>query len=86
MEEITKIIEKIDPNKITALVTDNAANCVKAREMITSRFPNIINLRCIAHFVNLITKDIMGMLLFIIYLFKTSKKLEISGDCFLNFS
>ncbi|GBC53617.1 ribonuclease H-like domain-containing protein [Rhizophagus irregularis DAOM 181602=DAOM 197198] len=57
---IADVIEKIGPKKITALVTDNAANCVKAREIISSQYPNIINIRCIAHFVNLITKDIMG--------------------------
>ena len=66
-EEILKVVEKIGPKKIIALVTDNASNCVKAREIVSSQYPNIMNLRCIAHFVNLITKDIMGMLLFVIY-------------------
>ncbi|CAB5373967.1 unnamed protein product [Rhizophagus irregularis] len=58
--EITNIIGKIGSKKITALVTDNAANCVKAREIVTSQFSNIIDLRYIAHFINLITKQIMG--------------------------
>ncbi|CAB4475405.1 unnamed protein product [Rhizophagus irregularis] len=40
-------------------VTDNAANCIKAREIVTNQFPNIIDLQCIAHFVNLVTKQIM---------------------------
>ncbi|PKK76613.1 hypothetical protein RhiirC2_772346 [Rhizophagus irregularis] len=60
--EITNIIGKISSKKITALVTNNAANCVKAREIVISQFSNIIDLRCIAHFINLITKQIMGML------------------------
>ncbi|GBC50085.2 ribonuclease H-like domain-containing protein [Rhizophagus irregularis DAOM 181602=DAOM 197198] len=58
--EITNIIGKIGSEKITALVTDNAANCIKAREIVISQFSNIIDLRCIAHFINLITKQIMG--------------------------
>ncbi|CAB5366112.1 unnamed protein product [Rhizophagus irregularis] len=57
--QITDIIKKIGPEKVSALVTDNAANCVKAREIVTNQFPNIIDLRCIAHFVNLVTKQIM---------------------------
>jgi hypothetical protein len=57
--EVISIIEKIGPKKVTALITDNAANCVKARDIVTNQFPNIINLRCIAYFVNLITKQIM---------------------------
>ncbi|POG76477.1 hypothetical protein GLOIN_2v1769092 [Rhizophagus irregularis DAOM 181602=DAOM 197198] len=44
---------------ITALVTDNAANCVKAQEIVTSQFLNIIDLQYITHFFNLITKHIM---------------------------
>ncbi|GBC46481.2 ribonuclease H-like domain-containing protein [Rhizophagus irregularis DAOM 181602=DAOM 197198] len=57
--QITDIIKKIGPEKVSALVTDNAANCVKAREIVTNQFPNIIDLQCIAHFVNLVTKQIM---------------------------
>jgi hypothetical protein len=59
--EIANIIGKISSKKVTALVTDNAANCVKARKIVTSQFPNIIDLWCIAHFINLITKQIMDM-------------------------
>jgi len=55
------IVKKIGPEKVTALVTDNAANCVRAQEVVTSQFPNIIDLWCIADFFNLITKHIMGM-------------------------
>ncbi|GBC39358.2 ribonuclease H-like domain-containing protein [Rhizophagus irregularis DAOM 181602=DAOM 197198] len=57
--QITDIIKKIGPEKVSALVTDNAANCVKAREIVTNQFPNIIDHWCIAHFVNLVTKQIM---------------------------
>ncbi|CAB5373801.1 unnamed protein product [Rhizophagus irregularis] len=57
--QITDIIKKIGPEKVFALVTDNAANCIKAREIVTNQFPNIIDLQCIAHFVNLVTKQIM---------------------------
>ncbi|GET59323.1 ribonuclease H-like domain-containing protein [Rhizophagus irregularis DAOM 181602=DAOM 197198] len=42
-----------------AVVTDNAANCALARNIISEKYPFIINTRCIAHCVNLITKDIL---------------------------
>ncbi|CAB4404540.1 unnamed protein product [Rhizophagus irregularis] len=57
--QITDIIKKIGSEKVSALVTDNAANCVKVRKIVMNQFPNIIDLWCIAHFVNLVTKQIM---------------------------
>ncbi|PKK55581.1 hypothetical protein RhiirC2_802015, partial [Rhizophagus irregularis] len=40
-------------------VTNNAANCALARSIISKKYPFIVNTRCIAHCVNLITKDIL---------------------------
>ena len=64
--EIKTIIDQIGAIKIKAIVTDNDANVKLARELVTKEYPYIINLHCIAHFVNLITKSIIGKLCFII--------------------
>lgn len=53
-------------DKVGALVTDNAANVRLARDIITKEYPHILNLRCIAHFINLITKSILGIV-YLIY-------------------
>jgi hypothetical protein len=52
--KIDEIIKKIGVNKIGAIVSDNASNIAAAREAIVLKYPNIINLRCIAHCFNLI--------------------------------
>jgi len=57
-EVIGKVIEKIGPNKISAIVSDNAANVRNARNTLQERYPNIENIRCIAHAINLIACDI----------------------------
>ncbi|PKK71526.1 hypothetical protein RhiirC2_865552 [Rhizophagus irregularis] len=57
--EIKTIIEKISAKKFSAIVTDNAANVRLARELVTQEYPKILNLRCIAHFINSITKSIL---------------------------
>jgi len=59
-EEIEKVLKDIGPNKFVAIVTDNAANCAAARNIISEKYPFIFNTRCVAHCVNLITKDILG--------------------------
>ena len=55
-----KVLKKIGPDKFAAIVTDNASNCALARSIISEKYPFIFNNRCIAHCVNLITKDILG--------------------------
>jgi hypothetical protein len=58
--EIKTVLTKIGVKKFSAVVTDNAANVKLARELISKEYPRIINIRCIAHFINLITKSIIG--------------------------
>jgi replicative superfamily II helicase len=58
-EVIKEVIEKIGPNKISAIVSDNAANVRNARRIIQEKYPNIENVRCIAHAINLIACDIV---------------------------
>ncbi|GBC35647.2 ribonuclease H-like domain-containing protein [Rhizophagus irregularis DAOM 181602=DAOM 197198] len=58
-EVIGEVIDKIGPNKISAVVSDNASNVRNARKIIEEKYPNIENVRCIAHAINLITCDIL---------------------------
>src|SRR6266496_5783777 len=58
-KQIDEIIMKIGPNKISAIVLDNAANIAAARNEISSKYPTIMNLKCIAHCFNLISHDII---------------------------
>ena len=53
-EQINKIIMKIRPKKISAIVSDNAANIAAARSEISTKYPTIMNLKCIAYCFNLI--------------------------------
>jgi len=53
-KKINKIIMKIGPKKISAIVSDNAANIVVARSEISTKYPTIMNLKCIVHCFNLI--------------------------------
>jgi len=57
-EEIKQIIEKIGDDKFSAIVSDAGANIKAVREIITNNKPHILNIRCIAHTINLISKDI----------------------------
>lgn len=59
-EQIKCIFEEVGINKFVAIVSDGGANVKKAREMIHDDFPFILNIRCIAHCLNLITKDIVA--------------------------
>jgi hypothetical protein len=56
---IEKVIVDVGVNRISAIVSDNASNVRKAREIIHNKFPNIENVRCIAHCINLIACDIV---------------------------
>jgi hypothetical protein len=59
-EEIERVIIAIGPKKFSAIVTDNASSMMNARKNISEKYPHIVNMRCIVHFVNLITKDILS--------------------------
>ena len=58
--EIKTVLNDIGVNKFVAIVSDNGSNVKLAWEMITAEYPYIINVQCIAHYLNLITKSIMG--------------------------
>lgn len=59
-EEIDRVLIAIGPNNFAAVVTDNAVAIANARKNISEKYPYILNIRCITHFINLITKDILG--------------------------
>lgn len=56
---IKDVIRQVGVNKIAAIVSDNAANVAGARQIVTDNYPSIINVRCIAHCINLISSDIV---------------------------
>jgi hypothetical protein len=59
-EQILYILEEIGINKFVAIVSDGGPNVRKAREIVNNDFPFILNIRCVAHCLNLITKDIVA--------------------------
>jgi hypothetical protein len=56
---IEEAIEDIGANRISAVVSDNAANVKNARKIIHEKYPKIENVRCVAHSINLIACDIV---------------------------
>lgn len=57
--QIELVINRIGSKKFSAIISDNAANIALARRLICSKYKNIMNIRCIAHCYNLISKDIL---------------------------
>jgi len=49
---------EISLDKFSAIVTDGATNVNLARLLITYKYKHILDLFCIAHCINLISKDI----------------------------
>lgn len=58
-DKIESIILEIGAEKLSAIVTDGASNVKLARELITTKYPSILNIRCVAHCFNLVTKDLL---------------------------
>jgi len=54
----SNLIEELGPNKIFAVVTDNATNMKLAWQMIRAKYPHILTLGCAAHSFNLLFNDI----------------------------
>lgn len=57
VQKIEEILNDIGVQKFSAIVTDSGSNINLARKIITQKYPHIINIRCMAHCLNLITKD-----------------------------
>lgn len=58
-ENIKNVLLTVGPEKFVAIVSDNASNVAAARRIICEEYPHILNVRCIAHCVNLISCDIV---------------------------
>lgn len=65
--EIDRVLSSIGPKRFAAVVSDNASAIANARKHISDKYPHILNIRCIVHFVNLITKDILGIFFFFFF-------------------
>ncbi len=49
----------VRPEKFVTIVFNNRSNIAAAYRMICEEYPNILNVRCIAHCINLISSDII---------------------------
>ena len=56
-----KVIEDIGKEKFISIVTNAEAAMQAAKRKITNKYPYIIAIRYIAHYINLITKDIISI-------------------------
>src|SRR6266498_1495372 len=56
-----KVIEDIEKEKFISIVTDAEAEIQVVKRKITNKYPYIMIIRCIAHHINLITKDIISI-------------------------
>ncbi|GBC45176.2 ribonuclease H-like domain-containing protein [Rhizophagus irregularis DAOM 181602=DAOM 197198] len=59
VQQIQLVLDDIGVQKFAGIVTDAGSNVHSARNLISEKFPHIINVRCIAHALNLITKDLI---------------------------
>jgi hypothetical protein len=60
-EKILKVIETIGSDKFSAIVTDAEAAMQAAKRRVIKEYPHIMAIRCIAHHINLVTKDIISI-------------------------
>lgn len=59
--ELSRIIEEIGESKITAVVTDNAANMRAAWTELKMRYPRLQCMGCTSHTLNLLMKDMESL-------------------------
>ena len=60
-DELKAVINDLGPQKVFALVTDNAANMKAAWSKVEESYPHITPIGCAAHALNLLLKDIMAL-------------------------
>ncbi len=58
-EIIFEIIDKVSSDKFVTIVSNNASNVAAVKRIVVQRHKNIFNISCIAHFINLISSDII---------------------------
>jgi hypothetical protein len=59
--ELKVVINDLGPQKVFALVTDNAANMKAAWSKVEKSYPHITPIGCAAHALNLLLRDIMAL-------------------------
>ena len=59
IEIIKNIILTVGPEKFVTIVFNNGSNIATTYRMICEEYPNILNVKCIAHCINLISSDII---------------------------
>ncbi|RHZ52874.1 hypothetical protein Glove_456g9 [Diversispora epigaea] len=59
--EIIKVIEEVGAEKFCSLVSDHASNVVLAKNLVSTKYPHIFPIRCIAHHINLLSSDIIKL-------------------------
>ncbi|KAM9412479.1 uncharacterized protein ACWYII_026641 [Salvelinus alpinus] len=60
-DELKAVINDLGPQKVFALVTDNAANMKAAWSKVEESYPHITPIGCAAHALNLLLKDVMAL-------------------------
>ncbi|KAI5613877.1 zinc finger BED domain-containing protein 1-like [Silurus asotus] len=60
-DELKAVINDLGPQKVFALVTDNAANMKVAWALVEETYPHITTIGCAAHALNLLLSDIMAL-------------------------
>ena len=60
-DELKAVINDLGPQKVFALVTDNAANMTVAWSKVEGSYRPITHIGCAAHALNLLLKDIMSL-------------------------
>ncbi|KAK6171877.1 hypothetical protein SNE40_018301 [Patella caerulea] len=60
-DELLKVIFDLGPEKIHAIITDNAANMKAARTTIQETHPHITPIGCAAHGLSLLSEDIINI-------------------------
>lgn len=60
-EQLLKVIDNIGKEKIAAIVSDAESAMMAAKRRIVSNYKHILPVRCVAHHINLVTKDITSL-------------------------
>ena len=55
-EKLSKVLEDIGPKKIVLCISDSAANCKRAGQLLEERYPHITWLPCATHICDLALK------------------------------
>jgi hypothetical protein len=71
-------VNDIRPKKLAAVVLDNAPDARIAQKILCEKYPHILNIRCIAQCINLITKDLCKHT----FVIETIQKVRIIHQCF----